>query len=88
MHLKNIVRAELIGKTVKVHDAKNPSIKDMEGKIVDETKHTLKIQTKNGTKTIMKNQVVLDIKHDKHTIRIQGEKITGRSEERIKKKVK
>ncbi|MBT4151278.1 ribonuclease P, partial [Candidatus Woesearchaeota archaeon] len=34
---------ELIGEEIVVVDATNPSLKGIKGKIIDETKHTLKI---------------------------------------------
>jgi ribonuclease P protein subunit POP4 len=88
MNLKNITRGELIGKQIIVYEAKNPSMKNMTGKIVDETRNTIKIQTKKGIKTAMKNTVTIEIIHDGKKVRIHGEKIVGKPEERIKKKLK
>jgi len=88
MNLKNITRGELIGREVTVYEAKNPSMNNMNGKIVDETRNTIRIQTKKGIKTVMKKTVTLDIVSEGKKIRIQGEKIVGKPEERIKKKLK
>ena len=51
-----------IGKNITVTDAKNKSIQGVKGLVVDETKHTLVIQT-NTTKqktniTILKEQII------------------------------
>ena len=88
MNLKNVAKNEFIGLPVKVHDAKNKSLIGIEGKIVDETKNTIKIKTKEKTKTVMKKDVIIDVKIEDKKIRINGEKLVGRPEERIKKKIK
>jgi ribonuclease P protein subunit POP4 len=88
MNLKNVAKNEFIGLAVKVHDAKNKSLIGIEGKIIDETKNTFKIRTNKKTKIVMKKDVTIDLKIDDNKIRINGEKLVGRPEERIKKKIK
>ena len=78
---KNLVRHELIGLTVEIVDAKNANLNGLQGKIIDETKNLLIIETKNSTKKIIKNQVKMKIKG---TI-IKGEELVGRPGEKIKK---
>lgn len=51
-----------------------------EGKIILETKNTLRIETKNDKKTIIKKNAIITIENKK----IKGEKITKRTEDRIK----
>ena len=51
-----------------------------EGKIILETKNIIKIETSKGKKTIIKKNAVIII----NGIKIKGEKITKRTEDRIK----
>ncbi|MBR9690082.1 ribonuclease P protein subunit [Candidatus Woesearchaeota archaeon] len=53
-----------------------------QGKIILETKNTLKIKTQNQEKTIIKKNATIKI-NDKE---INGKKITKRTEERIKQR--
>jgi|APSaa5957512622_1039677.scaffolds.fasta_scaffold426200_1 RNase P/RNase MRP subunit p29 len=72
----------LIGKKVKIISATNASLYGLEGKIVNETKHTIGVLTSSGVKKIIKNGCVFEI---------EGQKIVGRdinvaAHERIKLK--
>ena len=73
MHLKNIVRDELIGKEANVFDAKNPSVKGIKGKIIDETKSTLIIKQKNKRKRIFKKNITIKTNNQK----IKGKQLFG-----------
>ncbi len=84
MNPKELEKHELIGLICEVIKAKNKDIIGLRGKIIDETKNTLKILCKNKIKTILKNQITLNIKIGNKTIQIQGEKLLKRPEERIK----
>lgn len=84
MNPKEIERHELIGLTCKVIDAKNKGLIGLQGKIIDETKNTIKIQQKDKTKIILKNQVTLEFTINNKKIQIKGEKLVKRPEERIK----
>ncbi len=70
----------LIGKHAEVIDAKNKSLVGIKGKIIDETKNTITIETKKGAKKIIKNQVTIKV-NDKV---IEGKKIAKRMEDRLK----
>lgn len=69
-------RKGLIGKFAKV----KTGTQTFEGKIIVETKNTLTILTQKGEKKILKKNAELIINNQK----IKGEKITKRTEERIK----
>ena len=72
----------LIGKTIKVVDAKNKSLAGVEGKVIDETKNTIKIiGDKNKEKTLIKSQLTIEVNGKI----VEGEKLTKRIEERIKR---
>ncbi len=77
----NIKKDNLIGLKVKVIDADNKSQISIEGKIIDETRNTIKVQTTTEIKQLMKNNITLMINDQK----INGKNLVGRPEERIKK---
>ncbi|MBI4150422.1 ribonuclease P protein subunit [Candidatus Woesearchaeota archaeon] len=76
----------LIGTHVRVSDAKNRSLLGLYGTIVDETKNTLLIKTSKGVKRVLKDGVTLEFAHER--IRLKGDHLLGRPEERIKKKLR
>lgn len=84
MNPMELERHELIGLMCQVTDAKNKDLIGLKGKIIDETKNTLKIRYKNKTKILLKNQITLAIKIKNKIIQIKGEKLNKRPEERIK----
>lgn len=88
MNQKELERHEIIGLICEITDAKNKDIIGLKGKVIDETKNTLRIQTKKGIKIILKNQVTLKFTINKKSIQIQGEKLVKRPEERIKDETK
>jgi len=78
---KRIMRGEIIGKYVKIIDAKNKTLIGIEGKIIDETKNTITLETKRGRKKLIKSQITLNF--IKEGVIINGKKIALRPEERI-----
>jgi|GEM_PF-6124844 len=70
----------LIGEQVNITNPKNQSLGRIFGQVTDETRNTIQIMTKNGKKTVIKDQVEIMIQNKK----INGKDITGRTEERIK----
>ena len=85
MKAQDLIKHELIGLNVKIHDAKNKSIIGIQGKVCDETKHMLELETEHGKKTIIKDQAIIDFTVDGKTLRVDGSILTKRPEERIKK---
>ena len=78
--MKKTYRQELIGQKIKIIKSKNKDNLDLTGKIVDETKHTIKISHRGQIKTLMKNNITFQLKD----LIIEGKNITKRPEERIK----
>jgi ribonuclease P protein subunit POP4 len=70
------MKESLIGKQVKINH--------IEGKIIDETKNTITIQTKENQKIFEKNTIKLIINNQE----IDGKSLIGRPEDRIKRKQK
>ena len=85
MHKRDMPRRELIGLEVEVADATNKSLKGIKGVIIDETKNTLVIEQEKTSKTVLKEQVTLNIMMDGENVRMDGKMLLGRSEERVKK---
>ena len=82
---KEILRHELIGSHIRIVDAKNKSLIGLYGKIIDETKNMITIENKDIVKKLIKDQVVISIKHKGHLYEINGELLVNRPEDRIKR---
>jgi len=82
---KSILKQEFIGAEAEIVDAKNKRLAGLKGKIIDETKNTLKIKTNKGNKIVVKNQITLQIKIGGKKYEFKGALIAHRAEERIKK---
>ena len=77
MNIKDIVKMELIGLNVKIIDAKNKSLIGITGKIIDETKNILFIETQDKKiKKIIKNQVKILLEYQNKKYEIKGEILT------------
>lgn len=78
-------REVLVGSDAKVIGSSNPSDIGIKGMIVDETAHMLDIEDENGTiRRIIKKNVILEI----DGVHVDGMTILGRSENRIKNRIK
>ncbi len=82
--MKNLLRSELIGLEVEIKDSKNRCNIGIKGRIIDETKNMLTIETKKGEKKLLKNQNRFVFKINKKRIAVDGKLLHGRPEERIK----
>ncbi|MEM3382841.1 MAG: ribonuclease P protein component 1 [Nitrososphaerales archaeon] len=77
---------ELIGLKVRIIKSSDPSLKNISGEVVDETKNTLKIYTKDRIKTIPKaHSVFIFNLPDGIKVKIHGSLLVGRPEERLEK---
>ena len=86
---KNFPKHEFIGLKVKVLESSNENQIGIEGKIVDETKKIIKIESKSGEKSIQKKGSVFEFEIPKNgKITIIGNEIEIRPEDRIKKNFK
>ena len=73
---------ELIGQEIMVINSTNPAQVGISGKIVDEKKSNIKIESKEGIKTLLKNTITFKIKSNETVI--DGRTLMKRPEERIK----
>ncbi len=84
---KDIVRHELIGLFAEVEKSSNPFQTGMSGRVVDETRQTLTIETAKGPKTVAKDQCVFVFSLPSGgRVRVDGKLLVARPEDRIKKK--
>jgi ribonuclease P protein subunit POP4 len=56
MNLKNI-RSLMIGSNIKIIESKNRTLLGLKGKVINQTKNTITIETKKGVKKIILSQV-------------------------------
>ncbi|MBW6451819.1 MAG: ribonuclease P protein subunit [DPANN group archaeon] len=88
MKIIDFPRSELIGLEIKIIKSTNNMILNIKGKIIDETKKTITIQTDTQRIIIIKENCVFEIiTRDNNKIEINGKLLYGRPEERIKKKM-
>lgn len=80
--IKKIINHELIGLQTKIIGSRNQFDVGIEGKIVDETRFTIVIQTVKETKRFLKENIIIKIGDYK----IDGKLFKGKPEDRIKVK--
>jgi RNase P/RNase MRP subunit p29 len=81
---KNLPKIRLIGMICEIEY----SGKEFTGQIQNETKNTWQIKTNQGIKTIPKNHAKLRITLNNQTYEINGNRMKGRHEDRIKQRMK
>jgi ribonuclease P protein subunit POP4 len=83
------VQDEFIGLNAKVVKSTNPNYVGIDGKVIDETRNTLVIRHENQDKVIVKNVAVFHFTTPDDTIvEVDGNVITGRPEDRVKKQLR
>ncbi|MGB9659768.1 MAG: ribonuclease P protein component 1 [Nitrososphaerales archaeon] len=77
---------ELIGLEARIVESSNPNIKNLLGKVVDETKNTLKLYVKDNIKIIPKtcSAFIFNLPND-IKVKIHGSLLIGRPEDRLEK---
>ena len=85
MKIKSITRDELIGQQVLVSKCSDPTWIDISGVIVDETKHTFLIETKEKVKRIAKEIATFSFDMLGTSKHVHGSNLRYRPEERVKK---
>lgn len=83
MTAENITSHELIGMNTEVTNASNPQIIGLNGRIVDETKSMIRINTTKGIKSIVKSNSDFKFIVENKEIIVSGSKITKRSFDRL-----
>ena len=86
---QNILRHELIGLEVTVEESPNTCEVGMSGIIVDETRHTLRIQTGRGIKTLEKQYKLLRVTlPDSVRVKIDGNALSVSPTRRVSMRVR
>ena len=84
---KNIMQHELIGLEAQVVSSSEPTMLGTYGKILDETRDMLVIEHMSAAKIVPKSGSTFEIKlPDGQKVVIDGNKLVGRPEERVKRK--
>lgn len=86
---QNVFRHEFIGLTVEIVESNHKGFVGIQGKIIDETRNTIWIDTGDTEKVIPKDEVTfLFTLPQGEKVLIDGKFIVARPEDRIKKKFK
>ena len=80
-----ILAYEWIGLKVEVVESPNKCEVGIKGEVIDETQKTFKIKTEKGVKVIAKKGRTFKVKFGKWVLKVEGDLIAFRPEERIKK---
>lgn len=86
---ENLVRHELIGLGVCVHSSSNPDAQEISGRVVDESRNTLTLETPEGREvSLVKDQCTFSFAIPSgERVRVDGKLLVARPEDRIKKKL-
>ncbi|MBS7639248.1 MAG: ribonuclease P protein subunit [Candidatus Bathyarchaeia archaeon] len=88
-NLSHILQDEFIGLEVKVVRSTNPSCIGLSGRVIDETKNTFKILSRDGEKVLIKENCIFHFTlPDKTVIEVDGKVLIGRPEDRVKRIVR
>ncbi len=82
---RNLKAHELIGLDVEVINSSSYYLIGLKGKIIDETKNTFLVKTKKGIKRIPKKGNIFLFNLRNMHVKIKGDEICFRPEERTKK---
>lgn len=85
MKKKHVLTQDFIGKIIKIQDSDCKSQAGIQGKIIDETKNTLIIETQTGIKKVVKTQIKFTLNDQDYII--NGKEISKRPEERLKMRI-
>ncbi len=85
MDENRIVKDELIGRHVKIKECTDSIFVNISGMVIDETKNTLLIETKDKQKRIAKNTAIFEFEYNGKKITIKGSRLLYRPEDRTKK---
>ncbi len=85
---KNIVLNELIGLKARVLKSLDRKQEGISGTVIDETKNTILLETRNGKKSIIKITSVFRFYHGGDSFVVDGKEISFRPHERTEKAFK
>jgi len=85
---ENLIYHELLGLKVKVEDSTNPSMRGLEGTVVDETANMIIVDSGGKEKKIPKHGNIFLFDLGDVYVRVNGDLLVSRPEMRIKNKFK
>ena len=80
--IEKFLKGELIGRDTTALNLRNKDV--FEGRIIDETKHTIVLKTSKGRKRLVKDAHSFEFALGDKRVRIEGRHFKKRPEERIK----
>ncbi|MDZ4171067.1 MAG: ribonuclease P protein component 1 [Methanobacteriaceae archaeon] len=85
---QNLFRHELIGLNVEIIESSHEGIIGIKGKVIDETRNTIRVEVNDGNESIIaKNVAIFHFQTPKgEIVEIDGKILVSRPEDRIKKK--
>lgn len=84
-----VLQQELVGLHAEVVESSNSHLLGIKGKVIDETRNLLIILHKNKKKAVVKDTAVFHFKLSDGTIvKINGETLVGRPEQRVKRRIR
>lgn len=82
---ENVLRHELIGLTAMIAKSSNRFLAGTRGRIIDETRNTVKLSTRKGVKVVPKEAAVFRLNlPDGSVVEVEGKELVGRPENRMK----
>ncbi|MDG6222035.1 MAG: ribonuclease P protein subunit [Candidatus Bathyarchaeota archaeon] len=85
----SVVQDEFIGLEACVAKCLNPSVVGLKGLVIDETRNTFTLSCNRERKVVIKDTAVFDFILSNGTgVQIDGNLMVGRSEDRLKKRIR
>jgi len=81
----NILAHELIGLNVKVVSCRDPTLENVEGQVIYETRNILQIRLNGKVKSIPKAICRFAFHLPQEVVEVEGSKLVARPEDRVKK---
>ncbi len=78
------IHMPFLTRNISVIDSADPTLVGVEGTVLEETRRTIIVQTKNGEKTLAKDVIQFTLDSEKNVI--DGATVTQRPEDRINRK--
>jgi len=82
--LTDSIHMPFLTRNISVIDSADPTLVGVEGTVLEETRRTIIVQTKNGEKTLAKDVIQFTLDSEKNVI--DGATVTQRPEDRINRK--
>lgn len=82
---KNLIRHELIGLEVEVSSSTDPTLEGCRGRVIDETRNMLIIESGKRRKKVAKAICRFRFRLDMAVVEVDGRRIVGRPQDRVKK---